>query len=115
MLRITELLCGLQGSQTPAKQKGGSSRPPSAERPVVIWNLTRRCNLHCLHCYSQSQDRAYADELTTAEGKGLIGDLAHYKIPMLILSGGDPLFREDLYTLADEHTSELQSPLNLVC
>src|SRR5574337_377924 len=102
MLRITELLCGpVQGSETPPKQKGGPSLPPFAERPVVIWNLTRRCNLHCLHCYSQSQDRAYADELTTEEGKRLIDDLADYKIPMLILSGGDPLFREDLYILAE--------------
>ncbi|MDE2060244.1 MAG: radical SAM protein [candidate division NC10 bacterium] len=101
MLRITELLCGpVRGSQLPPKRKDESSLPPSVERPVVIWNLTRRCNLHCLHCYSQSQDRAYADELTTDEGKRLIADLADYKIPMLILSGGDPLFREDLYTLA---------------
>src|SRR5574337_868305 len=107
MLRITELLCGpVQGSETPPKQKGGPSLPPFAERPVVIWNLTRRCNLHCLHCYSQSQDRAYADELTTDEGRRLLSDLADYKIPMLILSGGDPLFREDLYTLA-EHAREL--------
>lgn len=107
MLRITELLCGpVQGARMPPTQKDGSSPPPSVERPVVIWNLTRRCNLHCLHCYSQSQDRAYADELTTDEGKRLIADLAAYKIPMLILSGGDPLFREDLYTLA-EHAKDL--------
>ncbi|MDE2485281.1 MAG: radical SAM protein [candidate division NC10 bacterium] len=107
MLRITELLCGpVHGSQTPLQRKDGSFLPPSAERPVVIWNLTRRCNLHCLHCYSQSQDRVYADELTTDEGKRLIADLADYKIPMLILSGGDPLFREDLYALA-EHARDL--------
>ncbi len=107
MLRITELLCGpVQDPQTPPKQTERSFVSPLAERPVVIWNLTRRCNLHCLHCYSQSQDRAYADELTTDEGKRLIADLADYKIPMLILSGGDPLFREDLYTLA-EHANDL--------
>lgn len=101
MLRITELLCGPdQGPETPSRQKDGSSLPPSAQRPVVIWNMTRRCNLHCLHCYSQSQDRAYADELTTDEGKRLIAGLARYRIPVVILSGGDPLYREDLYTLA---------------
>lgn len=107
MLRITELLCGpVRGVQTPPTQKDGSFLSPSVERPVVIWNLTRRCNLHCLHCYSQSQDRVYADELTTEEGKRLIAGLADYKIPMVILSGGDPLFREDLYTLA-EHAKDL--------
>jgi len=107
MLRITDLLYGtVRGSQTPPTQKAGPAPAPVIERPVVIWNLTRRCNLHCLHCYSQSQDRAYADELTTDEGKRLLADLADYKIPMLILSGGDPLFREDLYALA-EHAREL--------
>ncbi|MDE2180151.1 MAG: radical SAM protein, partial [candidate division NC10 bacterium] len=107
MLRITELLCGsLYDPKMPSRQKGGPSLLSSAERPVVIWNLTRRCNLHCLHCYSQSQDRAYADELTTDEGKRLIADLARYKIPVLILSGGDPLYREDLYMLAD-HARDL--------
>lgn len=101
MLRITELLCGpVQGPEMPPRQKERLPLPPSAQRPIVIWNLTRRCNLHCLHCYSQSQDRAYADELTTDEGKRLIADLAHYRIPVLILSGGDPLYREDLCTLA---------------
>lgn len=85
----------------PTRQKGGPSLPSSAERPVVIWNLTRRCNLHCLHCYSQSHDRAYADELTTDEGKRVIVDLTRYKIPITILSGGDPLYRDDLYTLAE--------------
>src|SRR5574337_929429 len=108
MLRITELSCGpVEGPEMLPRPKGGLSLPrPSAQKPIVIWNLTRRCNLHCLHCYSQSQDRAYADELTTDEGRRLLSDLADYKIPMLILSGGDPLFREDLYTLA-EHAREL--------
>src|SRR5574337_1881627 len=102
MLRITELSCGpVHGPEMLPRPKDGLSLPPSTQRPIVIWNLTRRCNLHCLHCYSQSQDRAYADELTTEEGKRLIDDLADYKIPMLILSGGDPLFREDLYILAE--------------
>lgn len=105
MLRITELLCGpLHGSsETPTGRKDEASlpQPHAAQKPIVIWNMTRRCNLHCLHCYSQSQDRAYADELTTDEGKRLLVDLARYKIPVLILSGGDPLYRDDLYTLAE--------------
>lgn len=104
MLRITELLCGpLHGSAMPSGQQDAALLPrlPTAQKPIVIWNLTRRCNLHCLHCYSQSQNRAYTDELTTDEGKRLIADLARYRIPVLILSGGDPLYREDLYALAE--------------
>lgn len=107
MLRITELLCGpLRSPETGRGHKHGASAPSDSERPVVIWNLTRRCNLHCLHCYSLSQDRAYPDELTTGEGKELVAGLARYRVPVLILSGGDPLFREDLYTLA-EHARDL--------
>src|SRR3972149_6221663 len=99
MLRITELLCGPnQGPETPSRQKDGSSLPPSAQRPVAIWSMTGGCNLHCLHCYSQSQDRAYADELTTDDGKRLIADMARYRIPVVVLSGGDPLYRGELYT-----------------
>ncbi len=115
MLRITELLCGsIRNAETlPRRKDGSSALPPSTERPVVIWNLTRRCNLHCLHCYSQSQDRAYTDELTTDEGKRLVDSLAGYKIPMTILSGGDPLYRDDLYTLAEyAHDTGLRCALS---
>jgi radical SAM protein with 4Fe4S-binding SPASM domain len=102
MLRITELLCGpIQGHETPMKRENGVSLLPHVQKPIVIWNLTKRCNLHCLHCYSQSQNRAYTDELTTDEAKRLIVDLARYRTPVVILSGGDPFYREDLYTLAD--------------
>jgi radical SAM protein with 4Fe4S-binding SPASM domain len=107
MLRITEILRGpVENSETGRPQQHGASLPPDSAKPVVIWTLTRRCNLHCLHCYSLSKDRAYPDELTTDEGKGLIAGLARYKIPVLILSGGDPLFREDLYMLA-EHARDI--------
>jgi radical SAM protein with 4Fe4S-binding SPASM domain len=75
--------------------------PPSAaeRRPVVVWNVGRRCNLHCVHCYSDSENRAYAGELTTAEGMTLIDDLAAFEIPVLLLSGGEPLMRPDLFDL----------------
>jgi len=75
--------------------------PPSAaeRKPVVVWNVGRRCNLHCVHCYSDSENREYAGELTTAEGKALIDDLAAFAIPALLLSGGEPLLRLDLFEL----------------
>ncbi|MBX6332992.1 MAG: radical SAM protein [Gemmatimonadaceae bacterium] len=77
-------------------------RPPAsarARRPVVVWNVGRRCNLHCVHCYSDSENRVYDGELTTAEGMALIDDLAAFEIPVLLLSGGEPLMRPDLFTL----------------
>ena len=66
------------------------------KKPVVVWNTTRRCNLRCVHCYSSSQNVKYSDELTTEQGKGLIDDLASFGAPVLLLSGGEPLLREDL-------------------
>jgi radical SAM protein with 4Fe4S-binding SPASM domain len=68
-------------------------------RPVVVWNVGRRCNLHCIHCYSDSENRAYGDELTTEEGKVLLDDLAAFRIPALLLSGGEPLLRPDIFEL----------------
>ena len=76
--------------------------PPATaaeRRPVVVWNVGRRCNLHCVHCYSDSANRAYSGELTTAQGFALIDDLAAFKVPVLLLSGGEPLMRPDIFEL----------------
>lgn len=76
--------------------------PPAsaaARKPVVVWNVGRRCNLHCVHCYSDSENRSYDGELTTAEGRVLIDDLAEFGIPVLLLSGGEPLIRPDVFEL----------------
>jgi radical SAM protein with 4Fe4S-binding SPASM domain len=74
-------------------------RSAAERRPVVVWNVGRRCNLHCVHCYSDSANRAYEGELTTAEGKALLDDLAEFRIPVLLFSGGEPLMRPDLFEL----------------
>ena len=74
-------------------------RSAAERRPVVVWNVGRRCNLHCVHCYSDSANRAYAGELTTAEGCALIDDLADFRVPVLLLSGGEPLIRPDIFEL----------------
>jgi radical SAM protein with 4Fe4S-binding SPASM domain len=70
-------------------------------RPVVVWNITRRCNLACVHCYTDSCNQDYPDELTLEEGKALIDDLAGFGIPALLFSGGEPLIRHDLFDLAE--------------
>jgi Fe-coproporphyrin III synthase len=74
-------------------------RSGADRRPVVVWNIGRRCNLHCVHCYSDSANRAYDGELSTEEGKALIDDLAGFGIPALLLSGGEPLIRPDVFEL----------------
>ena len=70
------------------------------KKPVVVWNVSRRCNLFCMHCYSDSHDRAYPDELTTEEGRRLLDDLVAFGIPTVIFSGGEPLLRPDIFELA---------------
>lgn len=69
------------------------------KKPIVVWNTTRRCNLSCVHCYSQSANCCYPDELTTEEGLALLEDLVEFGVPVVLFSGGEPLMREDLLRL----------------
>jgi len=68
--------------------------------PVVIWNLIRRCNLACMHCYSISADIDFPGELSTREVLSVMHDLRACRVPALILSGGEPLLRPDLFEIA---------------
>ncbi len=68
--------------------------------PVVVWNSTKTCNLKCRHCYMNADANKYADELTTEEAKRFIDDLADFKVPALLFSGGEPLLRPDFFELA---------------
>jgi len=69
--------------------------------PVIVWNCTRTCNLHCLHCYMDSDAKDYEGELSTAEAKKLIDDLGEFRVPVLLFSGGEPLLRPDFFELAE--------------
>lgn len=68
--------------------------------PVVIWNLVRRCNLACRHCYSISADTDFPGELDTGRVFAVMDDLRAFGVPVLILSGGEPLLRPDIYDIA---------------
>ena len=68
--------------------------------PVVIWNLIRRCNLTCKHCYSISADTHFPGELDTAQVFAVMDDLKAARVPVLILSGGEPLLRPDIFEIA---------------
>ncbi len=68
--------------------------------PVVIWNLIRRCNLTCKHCYATSADIDFAGELDTAEVYRVMQDLRHAGVSVLILSGGEPLMRPDIFDIS---------------
>lgn len=78
--------------------------PPAPEHrpagPVVIWNLIRRCNLACKHCYSISGDFETPGELSTPEVLAVMQDLKAFRVPVLILSGGEPLMRPDIFDVS---------------
>lgn len=106
MINISKLYCE-QNTYGDALRYGHPSEmaidiPKTAKerRPVVVWNITRRCNLHCSHCYTDSEDRIYDGELSTEEAMEVIKDLATFQIPALLFSGGEPLLREDIFELA---------------
>ena len=67
---------------------------------MVIWNLIRRCNLTCKHCYSISADRDFPGELSTEEVFAVMDDLKAFGVPVLILSGGEPLLRPDVFEIS---------------
>lgn len=93
MLRISRLLKkALDAEDFPA----GRARAGH----VIIWNLTNRCNLSCYHCYADARLSASGRELSTQEARSLIDDLARHDVLVLILSGGEPTLRHDLYELA---------------
>lgn len=93
MFRISQYL---QEIATPTAL-GPKRNPPG---PVVIWNLIRRCNLTCKHCYSISADTNFAGELSFAEVSTVMDDLKAFRVPVLILSGGEPLLRPDIFDIA---------------
>lgn len=106
MIGISKLYCGAVEASDPLRYGRRSRDLPSHllqfsrdKKPVVVWNVTRRCNLKCVHCYSHSEDLDYAGELTLEEGKTLIEDLARFGSPVMLFSGGEPLIRRDILDL----------------
>ncbi len=93
MLRISKIL--QKTYHTAPKTKGHAK-----SGMVVIWNLTNRCNLACPHCYAHATSKGSVHELSTRDTQKVIDDLARQKVLVLILSGGEPLLRKDLYELA---------------
>lgn len=97
MINISKLYCGLAGESDELRYSA-----PDSFGPVIVYNCTARCNLKCLHCYSFSESNHCDDELTTAEAKQLMSQLAEVNCPVVLFSGGEPLLRGDLFELLTE-------------
>ena len=107
MIGISKLYCGTVEPSDALRYGRHSKKLPSHllqfskdKRPVVVWNVTRRCNLKCVHCYAHAKDQSFKNELSTEEGKALLDDLAQFGVPVALFSGGEPLMRKDLPELA---------------
>ncbi|MBU1262620.1 radical SAM protein, partial [bacterium] len=68
-------------------------------KPVVVWNITKRCNLNCIHCYINASHQETGPELSTDAAKATICEFADVGVPMIIFSGGEPLLRKDIFKL----------------
>ncbi|MCC6682458.1 MAG: radical SAM protein [Phycisphaeraceae bacterium] len=114
MIDVSVLYAGLETPSTPHRYGRAISQidPPEHQRmnvakaakdrrPIVVWNLTRTCNLKCVHCYTDSEAKRYPDELTTEQAKAVLDDLAQFQVPAVLFSGGEPLVRPDIFELAE--------------
>ncbi|MEI7733520.1 MAG: radical SAM protein [Verrucomicrobiota bacterium] len=102
MLNLTKLYCGVAQPADHLRygQGHGAPRTASERRPIVVWNITRRCNLNCIHCYSDSEAKFYPGELTMEQCRSVMDDLAAFKVPAVLLSGGEPLIHPNFFELA---------------
>jgi len=113
MIGISKLYCGAVEASDALRYNRESGKLPSHllqfsadKKPVVVWNMTKRCNLKCVHCYAQAIDPEGVDDISTAQAKALIDDLSAYGAPVMLFSGGEPLVRKDLVELASYATSK---------
>lgn len=107
MIGISKLYCGTVEPSDTLRYNRSSSQLPSHllqfssdKKPVVVWNVTRQCNLKCIHCYAHAKSAPFEDELSTSDGIKLIDDLSQFGAPVILFSGGEPLMRKDLPELA---------------
>jgi radical SAM protein with 4Fe4S-binding SPASM domain len=101
LLNLTRILGGGpqpgDGLRYPDRGDRNPAGAAPGRGPVVVWNLTPRCNLRCQHCYAAAGPAD--EELSGAEARRLVRDLAEFRVPVLLFSGGEPLLRQDLYDL----------------
>jgi len=114
MIGISKLYCGTVEPSDALRYGRHSSQLPSHllqfakdKKPVVVWNMTQRCNLKCVHCYAHAVEPSnHKDPISTDQAKAIIDDLAQFGAPVMLFSGGEPLVREDLVELAKYATSK---------
>lgn len=112
MIGISKLYCGAVEPSDVLRYGRKSKELPSHllqfsedKRPVVVWNITKACNLNCIHCYARAGALPKENELGLEEGLALIEDLSAFQVPVILFSGGEPLLREEIYPWIEAATS----------
>ena len=108
MINLTKLWTGVEQPADGLRYGHGRNASASARtrRPIVVWNITRTCNLRCVHCYSDSAAAQYPGELNWEQMQDVVNDLAEYKVPSLLLSGGEPMIHPRFFDLVDLASSK---------
>ena len=113
MIGISKLYCAtVEPSDTLRYSRHSGSLPSHLlqfsidKKPVVVWNMTQRCNLKCVHCYARSEDISYDNELTHDQAIAMMDDLADFGVPVLLFSGGEPLVHPRLVEYAQYAVSK---------
>jgi radical SAM protein with 4Fe4S-binding SPASM domain len=103
MINLTRLWTGQEQPADGLRYGRGADAATQASdrRPIVVWNITRTCNLRCVHCYSDSMAAKYPGELDWPQMMAVVDDLAAYEIPSLLLSGGEPMIHPRFFDLID--------------
>ncbi|HEG43009.1 MAG TPA: radical SAM protein [Phycisphaerales bacterium] len=108
MINISKLYCDevtpgdwLRYGKEGSGEREGEIVPKKASerKPIVVWNITRNCNLKCVHCYNDSGAGKKCNDASTEEAKAVLDDLAAFGIPSVLFSGGEPFMRHDLFEL----------------
>jgi len=103
MINLTKLWTGAAQPADGLRYGQGSHPHRSADsrKPITVWNITRTCNLRCVHCYSDSNAARYPGELTWEQMEAVVEDLAGYGVPSLLLSGGEPMIHPRFFDLVE--------------
>ena len=90
-----------QTGHDPHGKPGGAGHPEAANTiRLVAWETTRRCNLKCKHCRAGAEDHPYDNELSTKDSFKLLDQIREVGTPIIILTGGEPLLRKDIFDIA---------------
>jgi radical SAM protein with 4Fe4S-binding SPASM domain len=108
MIGVSKLYCGVVEPSDLLRYRRLSAELPSHllqfsedKKPVIAWNITRACNLSCIHCYASATSEPAEDELNRQETLALVQDLADFGVPVILFSGGEPLFHPHIFELVE--------------